>query len=150
MFFIVDEVLMPYQPLICYIRPLGIWAFIVLVFISSYSIAYFTPPKDKIYQYTKIRLSEETKIFKKHYDLDSMDFSCAFEIQLSQIDHEKLKQYLRIFNSTSDGAVERLPKSWPVIKIKNLQRFQNEYNGVLIYCDLDPETKTAWLIIQTT
>jgi hypothetical protein len=128
---------------------LGIWAFIVLAFLFSYSIAYFTPPKDKIYQYTKIRLSEDTRILKKHYDLDSIDFGCAFEIQLSQQDLDNLKNFFT-FHSTNDCAIDRLPKSWATENHKELVRLYKNDGNVWIYFDYIPSLRLAWLVVQTT
>lgn len=127
---------------------LGLWLVFLLTLGGGYIFSYFTPPRDKVYQYTNIRLSNESIILRKFYNLKSMDYGCAFEIQLSASDYLQLRNFFTFH--ARGGAIERLPKSWNVTLTKNLESFENNRHGVWIYCDFDPVTRMAWLVIQTT
>ena len=116
---------------------LALWGIILGLLVFQFTAANFANPRDKIYQYTSIYLSKDSKILQKYYDLDSMDFGCAFELQLSAQDLEKMKS-LFTFHSSFGSAIDRVPKNWTVSKDVELVKLHKNYDGCLLYTSPSP------------
>lgn len=133
--------------------PRARWAFGSVFGVFVLAAFYFTylriEPINLIRNYMGIVLSGESEIRKSHANVLSKDWSYAIELKLSRKDIDKFVKFFGDGENRMDGAIDRIPRSWPAPNAP-LKRYILNRGSVWFYLDIIEATGEAWISIQTT
>jgi len=106
--------------------------------------------KNVFSHYLGFHLSESSEILRYHAEILAKDPEYSFEISLSPEDAVRIGRKIGHMISTNDAAIERLPKSWHVKRIKGLESHSNPIRSTWFNFDYDASLKLGWLVITST